>query len=170
MKTFSRTFQTGISLIEVLVALLVLSVGLLGLAGLQANGSKFNNSAYLRTQAYIQAYDMADRMRNNLDGVKAGNYNAVPALADVVDAGTLTKDCVAETCTPAQMATYDMEVWQKSNNLLLPTTTGGSITNNNNGTFTITVSWNEDFRRLKTQSKDAANPLNTRFVSIDVIP
>ena len=68
------------------------------------------------------------------------------------------------------MATYDMEVWQKSNNLLLPTTTGGSITNNNNGTFTITVSWNEDFRRLKTQTQDAGNPLSTRSVSIDVIP
>ena len=61
-----RIRMSGVSLIEVLVTVVVLSIGLLGLAGMQATGSKFNHSAYLRSQAVNLAYDMADRMRANI--------------------------------------------------------------------------------------------------------
>ena len=57
--------ESGFSLIEVLVALLVLSIGLLGLAALQAQGLRFNHDAYVRTQATNLAYDIVDRMRVN---------------------------------------------------------------------------------------------------------
>ena len=60
--------QRGVSLLEVLITVLVLSVGLLGLAALQATGTKFNHGAYLRTQATALAYEMSDRMRTNIDG------------------------------------------------------------------------------------------------------
>lgn len=78
----------GVSLIEVLVTVAVLSIGLLGLAGLQANGTKFNHSAYLRSQATIMAYDIADRMRANRAAALAGTYNiaigaAAPAGASI---------------------------------------------------------------------------------------
>ena len=53
----------GFSLVEVLVAVLVLSIGLLGLAGLQIAGVKANDSARLRTEATLAAYDVADRLR-----------------------------------------------------------------------------------------------------------
>lgn len=65
----------GFSLIEVLVTLLITSVGLLGLAGLQVKSLQFNHGAYLRSQANILAYDMADRMRLNKDDARAGQYN-----------------------------------------------------------------------------------------------
>ena len=55
--------QRGFSLVEVLVAVLVLSVGLLGLAGLQIAGLRSNESARTRTQVVIAAYDLADRLR-----------------------------------------------------------------------------------------------------------
>jgi type IV pilus assembly protein PilV len=55
--------QRGFTLTEVLIAVLVLAVGLLGLAGLQLAGMKSNHSAYLRSQATIAAYDLLDRMR-----------------------------------------------------------------------------------------------------------
>jgi len=173
--------QSGLTLIEVLVALFVLSIGLLGLAGLQTTGSKFNNSAYLRTQAYIQAYDIADRMRNNLTGVANANlvdadnndaplpndnYNDPPTAGDVEDSGTLSVDCVANTCTPGQLATYDMEVWQKTNRALLPQG-DGDIVNNGDGTFTISVSWSDEFTR--NRSVAAATDL-TRSISIDIAP
>jgi len=57
--------QSGFTLLEVLVAILVLSIGLLGLAGLMASSIRNNHSAYQRTQATWLAYDMIDRMRVN---------------------------------------------------------------------------------------------------------
>jgi type IV pilus assembly protein PilV len=58
--------QSGATLIEVLVTVLLLSFGLVGLAGLQYNGSKFNHGSYLRSQGTALAYDQLDRMRSNL--------------------------------------------------------------------------------------------------------
>lgn len=64
--------QSGLSLIEVLIAIVISSIGLLGLAGMQATGLQNNHSAYHRSQATVLAYDIADRMRSNVDAV--GNY------------------------------------------------------------------------------------------------
>lgn len=63
-------WQRGVSLIEVLVAIVVLSIGLLGLAGLQASGMRVGQSSIHRSQAAQLAYDMADRIRANLAAVK----------------------------------------------------------------------------------------------------
>ncbi len=62
--TFSNR-QRGMTLIEILVTVLVLAVGLLGMASLTVGSLKNNQGAFLRTQATILAYDMADRMRAN---------------------------------------------------------------------------------------------------------
>ncbi|HLE93281.1 MAG TPA: type IV pilus modification protein PilV, partial [Sulfuricaulis sp.] len=63
---FNIAFQhRGFSLIEVLVALLVLSIGLLGLAALQTTSLQYNTGSYFRTQATFLAYDIIDRMRAN---------------------------------------------------------------------------------------------------------
>jgi type IV pilus assembly protein PilV len=59
--------STGFSMLEMLVALLVLSIGLLGVATLQVRGQQFNQVGYLRTQATFLAYDIMDRMRINID-------------------------------------------------------------------------------------------------------
>lgn len=64
-------FQTGISLIEVMVALLILAVGLLGVAMIQLNALKYSDSAILHSQASFIVYDMMDRIRANPDA----NYN-----------------------------------------------------------------------------------------------
>ncbi|MCX7101946.1 MAG: type IV pilus modification protein PilV, partial [Methylobacter sp.] len=67
-KTHGMKQTAGFTLIEVLIAMLVLAVGLLGLAGLQATSLKSNQSAYNRSQATQLAYDLADRMRANVAG------------------------------------------------------------------------------------------------------
>ncbi len=67
--------RAGFSLVEVLVALLVLSIGLLGLAGLQTRGLRDNHGAYLRTQATFSAKDLVDRIRANRPAALAGAYN-----------------------------------------------------------------------------------------------
>lgn len=67
--------QRGATLIEVLVAIVILSIGLLGLAGLQATSIKSNEGSYYRSQATILANDIIDRMRANRTAAIAGNYN-----------------------------------------------------------------------------------------------
>lgn len=75
-----RRRSRGFSIIEVLIALLVLAIGLLGLAALQAQGLRFNHDAYVRTQATNLAYDIVDRMRSNRANV-AGYTAPDPGLA-----------------------------------------------------------------------------------------
>lgn len=94
--------NAGFTLIEVLIAVVVLAAGLLGLAALQTTTLSNNQSAYFRSQATQLAYDISDRMRSNQAGVTAGNYNDAAATAD---------DCEANICTPAQMAGYDLNRW-----------------------------------------------------------
>ena len=72
----------GFTLLEVLIALLVFSLGLLGLAGLMIMSVKTNHSAYLRTQATFLAESMADRMRADPMAIWASSYNGnYPATA-----------------------------------------------------------------------------------------
>lgn len=71
----------GFTLIEVMVAIVVLSIGLLGLAGLMASSLKNSHSAYLRTQATWFAYDALDRMRANRAVALAKGYDLALATA-----------------------------------------------------------------------------------------
>lgn len=79
-------YVRGFSLLEVLIAVLVLSIGLLGMAGLQLNSLKFNESANVRSQATTLAYDVTDRMRANRAAARAGDY--VTGLSDTTITGT----------------------------------------------------------------------------------
>jgi len=130
--------QTGFTLLEVLVAVVVLSIGLLGLAGLQASGLAQNNTAYQRTQATLLAYDMLDRMRANYDGVRLGYYNSV-AAGSATDPG-----CITQGCTVQQLATYDNYSWGIRLTQALPSGYGTVLGNGLNSTFTITVMWDQD--------------------------
>lgn len=81
-----RRLQQGTTLLEVLVSIVILSVGLLGYAGLQTLSMKNNTSAFQRSQATILSYDIIDRMRANRSNL--ANYNvgmaAVGTYADVI--------------------------------------------------------------------------------------
>jgi type IV pilus assembly protein PilV len=94
----------GFTLVEVLVSILVLSIGLLGLARLQAVALRHNHSAHLRSQATLLAYDMADRMRANLQALRDGRYHLPSAAA--------SPNCLTTSgCTAAQMAAHDTYEW-----------------------------------------------------------
>lgn len=110
--------NNGFTLIEVLVTLIVMSVGLLSLAGLQVIGLRNNHSAYLRSQATIQSYDIIDRMRVNVQAVEAGNYHQ-PTI--VGSAGTENANCETTAgCTPAEMAAHDLFSWNQAIANVLP--------------------------------------------------
>ncbi|KAF0193008.1 MAG: type IV pilus assembly protein PilV [Gammaproteobacteria bacterium] len=126
----------GSSLMEVLVTVVVLSIGLLGLAGLQLTGLRANGAAEARSVATLLAYDMTDRMRANNDGVISGAYNAV-------DGSETDPGCISTGCTAAQLAVYDAWQWNQklSTTPTLPSGTG-RVTGNG-ATFTVTVMWDE---------------------------
>ncbi len=98
----------GFTLLEVLVALIVLSIGLLGLTGLQTTGLRNNHSAFMRSQAVAFAYDALDRMRSNRDQAILG-----PSSAYNTNFGTSvsTINC-ASNCTSSQVAQYDLAEWK----------------------------------------------------------
>ena len=107
----------GFTLVETLITVLVGSIGLLGLAKLNALGMQYNQSAYWRTQATYLAYDMADRMRANDTAVNAGDYNNPTA--------TYTASCYTTTgCTSAELAKTDYYEWIAKVAELLPNGTG----------------------------------------------
>ncbi len=73
MAECSRSTQTGMTLIEVLVSVLILAIGLLGAAAIQLNALKYTDSAAMTSQASFIAYDMMDRIRANVDGNASSN-------------------------------------------------------------------------------------------------
>lgn len=95
-------------MIEILIAVFVLSVGLLGLAGLQAQSLQFNYSAYQRSQSNFLAYDIIDRMRANRDEALLGTYDIALADSAPTDPGCQASGA---TCSTAQMADFDLSQW-----------------------------------------------------------
>lgn len=151
----------GFTLLEALIAIVVFSIGLLGLAGLMVVSVKTNHSAYLRTQATFIAQSMADRMRANSMAVWGKNYN---------DAGypiTATEPCdIGTACNYTQLATHDKIAFSTQLQALLPnasatiacTPTAGAITPNilanppYNGLCSMQITWDE--ARLDKDSSD----------------
>lgn len=70
-----RRGQAGVGLVEILIAVLVLGLGLLGVAAMQSLALRNSQSALERSQAVVQAYAMADSMRANANAAKSGAYN-----------------------------------------------------------------------------------------------
>ncbi len=136
------TRESGFTVIEVLVSLLVLSVGMMGLASLQVVGLQNTQGGAQRTQASFLAYDITDRMRSNTAAVTTGGYDYVgePGAAQ---GNAVACIGVAANCSAAQLAAFDLAQWQT----LLGTYLSngfGTIATVDNGTttdVTVTVQW-----------------------------
>ncbi len=108
----TRAGTAGFTLIEILIALVIFSIGLLGLAGMQLRGSEGTNMAYFRSQATLIANDMAERMHANRAGVDAGAYAALSS-ADACTDEAPDPFCATQgatqgaSCSAAQMAFFD---------------------------------------------------------------
>ena len=136
----SRT--DGFSLLESLIALVVFSIGFLALTLLMHTSLQNTNSAFYRSVATEQAYDMADRIRANRGaaGANVENYRNAEAGAN--------PGCIVAGCTALQLAQYDGWHWNQTNILVLPSG-GGSIApapapNAATGPVRVTVSWDDN--------------------------
>lgn len=179
----------GFSLVEVLVAVVILSTALLGLVGLQTAGVRNVMNSYNRTQASQLASSMADRMRANVadltSAAKIGGGSSSYIDLTPATAGSLITNCYSTTgCTAAQMAQNDLAVW----NAALIDPSNGLV---KTGTITvapfnlcpqaapppfqvtITVSWTENLNEAERDRNhdgtiDAADDL--QFQTIFQIP
>ena len=152
----------GLSMIEVLVALFITVIGIMGAVTLQGASLSGNRSAYFRTQASYIAADMASRMRVNPTGVSANAYNSISTVSTAADPG-----CISTGWSASQLAVQDHREWtQYFRNVLgvasyRPTLPQGTGTVIGNGTsFRITISWTESAR---ANSSEQTYTLNLRL-------
>jgi type IV pilus assembly protein PilV len=122
----TKPSMRGFTLLEVLVAIVVLSIGLLGLAGLMASSLKNSHSAYQRTQATWLAYDALDRMRANRQVALAGGYNLALGAAP----------------GGSGLAAIDLGEWDAALTNTLPAG-DGSIAVAAGGVVKVIVQWND---------------------------
>lgn len=131
-------FNHGFSLLEVLVALLVLSIGLLGLALLQTTSLRMNTESYSRTQATILAYDIIDRMRVNSAARASYDVTSTAAANSVISSfqscKSTTCKCDSSECDPTVLAQYDLGKWYEAQDKWLR-----GVSNANRSTVDVTV-------------------------------
>lgn len=139
MKSAKPHTQHGLTLLEVLVALTVLSIGLLGIAALQTQGLRAHHSAHLRTQASLMAQDMLDRLRANPLGQQ--HYHGFDSQAyDLPSPG-----CINNGCEPQQLAEHDLHHWQQQfvRHPAPALPDGRGVIEHTNGITRIVVLWRE---------------------------
>ena len=128
--------QQGTSLIESMISLLVISIGLLGIAALQVTSISQNSSALHHSQAVMATYNMADRIRTNNNSFAA--YNAIDTSIGY------SQDCtgIANVCSSAEMVTADASDWETMIGNL-PLGRGQIIAQANSTELLIAVMWDD---------------------------
>lgn len=149
-KQINKQHSEGFSLLEVLIAVLILSIGLLGLAALHATSLKANHGAYHKSQATFLAYDMVDRLRANRPQAINGTYNQL--ITDGNKTGTTLADA-------------DVNDWLANTFALLPSG-DGSINCTAAGACTVVVQWN--IAREGGQASGGSTTLQTFTFRTDV--
>lgn len=119
----------GFTLIEVLVSAVILSIGMLGIAGLQAATSRYKINSWALNASGVLVSDLADRLRSNPS--EAGNAFGEPTIASNyvlqdtwADQATLPAapdvDCLKNSCTPAQTTAHDLSLWRSELRRVMP--------------------------------------------------
>jgi type IV pilus assembly protein PilV len=140
------TRTAGFTIVEVLVSLVILSIGLLGIAKLVLYSAHSNDSAYLRSQATQLAYEILDNMRANPTAVAAFNYNTPLSAA----ATAPPANCATTVCSAANLAAYDIYMWKSRlvagapTNGALPSGQGSvTVAGTTSLVATIVVQWDD---------------------------
>jgi type IV pilus assembly protein PilV len=137
--------RNGFTLVEVLIALLVMSIGLLGIGKIMMLSARANDSALMRSQATALGYTILDAMRANRQAALSGAYITAGA-----DPGAVACT-VAAPCSSGQQAQNDLHLWVLSLAAGLPAGQGSVAINTaavgadaiNQTTATVTVQWTD---------------------------
>lgn len=136
------TNQAGVGLIEVLIAVLVLSIGFLGMAALQSKALSNNNSAMVRSIGTIASYSIVDAMRIDLAGVRAGHYDDDVEVTVPTD-WTAPGDCSGATKGNA-LTQANLNQWCDDLGSLMGPGTKGEIEDAGGGNYIITITFNDE--------------------------
>ncbi|MCY1285412.1 hypothetical protein D3C76_764060 [compost metagenome] len=149
----TRPANRGFTLIEVLIALVILAVGLLGMASLMMSSLQSSQGAYLRSQASLLAFDIVERMRaNHAQAISTNDYT----LAENAT-GSTDPDCKTSGCNPAQQAQQDLHDWRAALADGIPGAKA-SITRTPPNEYEITISWEETGTALKKSDETEISP------------
>ncbi len=129
----SKRIQRGVTLVEAMIALLVISIGLLGIAALQLTAMSQNTSAMNHSQAVWLAYTMSDRIRANIS--EFDNYNGIDT-----DDG-YNGNCVDNPCSTLDMVTADAADWET---MVQALPKGRGRVTLANGVLTVIVHWDDE--------------------------
>lgn len=137
MKKIQKKVQLGFTMVEMMIAVVVVAIGLLGVAGMQARALSDNKGAETRTLSTYLVYDMVDRMRANIDGVNSGFYDNIDTSLPYMDPG-----CISADCTAALLMEYDAFRWKEE---LYESLHGGLgfVERDGDGTFFVAVMWDD---------------------------
>lgn len=119
--------ERGFTLIEVMVTIVVTTVGLLGFAGLLTKAVTSNRQAYMRTQASIMAHDLTERMRVNRSAASSGAYNLA----------------LGSTPSGTSLAAADLQDWKAALTRTLPSG-NASVSVDGTGNVVISIRWDDD--------------------------
>lgn len=149
--TPARRAARGFTLVEILVTVVILSIGLLGIAGLQAATSRYKINSWVRGSTALLFSDFADRVRANPN--EAGRpYREGPVVASSYTLQTLWADqaaatppaptlsCLTASCTPAERAAYDMAVWLQNVRRQMPSGSAW-VTGDRETGINVTLMW-----------------------------
>jgi type IV pilus assembly protein PilV len=131
MRTTNKSSERGFTLLEVLVALIITGISMLGLAGLMVNSLKHGQSAAMRSQAAWLAYDIVDRMRANRPlALPASGASPYTLAIDTSPTGTGT-------------AADDLTTWRSNLGTAMLGGTGGVDVDTATGEVTVSVQWDD---------------------------
>ena len=131
--------QKGATLVEILVSVVIIAIGLLGLAAMQNTSLRLSYESYVRSQANFLAYDLIDRIRSNPDA---------PVYEMTVDATVFETDCFSSNsdgCTQSEMREFDLYYWRESARELLPDAQVEVTYDDTQQLYSLRIKWQDRF-------------------------
>lgn len=169
-----RKRSHGMTLIEILIAIVILAIGLLGIASMLLLSNKANNSSYTKQQAVQSVYNIFDRIRANSSAAINGNYN----ISNISTSGTPSPPsqpsalCNLTLCTPTQLAAYDAWYWLSKDVSKLPRGSGSIATTISgvagNTVITVTVQWDDSPAQSTAGAISNVSGVNPNHVQLTV--
>lgn len=169
-----RTAQAGVGLLEVMISVLILGIGLLGIAAMQATALRNGQSSLERTQAVIQTYAILDLLRANRTDAIAGYYNTAGAMkcnAAEIDDSLPAGQLAAQGQLNAWMASYKRSMGLPADDqsaCAMVACAGNAI---GGGTCTVTVQWDDSLGSKGGDAEDVNSEggSNRRAVTVTAL-